>query len=229
MAARSSRTLATIRSAAASSAICCITFASGDFVEILLRDARSVDELAFAIGALAHYTNDNVGHPEAVNRGVAIAFPKLRLKFGDHVTYVEAPAQHVIVEFSFDVMQAAGGTYLPQAYQQFIGFRVATDLLARAFVETYGLEMQAVFADADRSIATYRYAVSEIIPSLTEAAWRDKHDEMSDSIPTCSAPGSCSAMAAPHSSASTGATTSAPDGSHDFSGSSIASSRRSGR
>ena len=52
------------------------------------------------------------------------------------------------------------------------------DLLARAFVETYGLEMQAVFADADRSIATYRYAVSEIIPSLTEAAWRDKHDEI---------------------------------------------------
>ena len=29
---------------------------SGDFVETLLRDARNVDELAFAIGALAHYT-----------------------------------------------------------------------------------------------------------------------------------------------------------------------------
>src|SRR5262245_19694412 len=31
---------------------------SGDFVETLLRDARDVDELAFALGALAHYAND---------------------------------------------------------------------------------------------------------------------------------------------------------------------------
>ena len=107
-----------------------------------------------------------------------LAYPKLRLKFGDQVTYVDAPKQHVIVEFSFDVVQAAGGTYLPEAYQRFIGFRVASGLLQRAFQETYGLEMKDVFADMDRSIATYRYSVSEIIPALTEAAWRDKHDEI---------------------------------------------------
>jgi len=151
---------------------------SGDFVEALLRDARDIDELAFAVGALAHYANDNTGHPEGVNRSVPMAYPKLRLKFGDQVTYVDAPKQHVIVEFSFDVVQAAGGTYLPEAYQRFIGFRVASSLLQRAFQETYGLEMKDVFADMDRSIATYRYSVSEIIPALTEAAWRDKHDEI---------------------------------------------------
>jgi hypothetical protein len=151
---------------------------SGDFVEALFRDARTLDEYAFAVGALAHYANDNTGHPEAVNLAVPIAFPKLRARFGDRITYVQAPAQHVIVEFSFDVVEAAGGTYLPEAYQQFIGFRVATPLLERAFVETYGLEMRDVLADMDRSINTYRYSVSQIIPALTDAAWRDKHDEI---------------------------------------------------
>jgi len=151
---------------------------SGDFVEALLRDARDIDELAFAVGALAHYANDNTGHPEAVNRSVPLAYPKLALKFGDQVTYVEAPKQHVIVEFSFDVVQAADGTYVPEAYQRFIGFRVASSLLQRAFQETYGLQMKDVFADMDRSVATYRYSVSEIIPALTEAAWRDKHDDI---------------------------------------------------
>jgi hypothetical protein len=151
---------------------------SGDFVEALLRDAKTLDELSFAIGALAHYANDNTGHPEAVNLAVPLAFPKLRVKYGDVVTYVDAPKQHVIVEFSFDVVQAAGGAYLPETYQRFVGFRVATDLLQRAFAETYGLEMRNVFADMDRSITTYRYAVNEIIPALTTAAWREKRDEI---------------------------------------------------
>jgi hypothetical protein len=151
---------------------------SGDFVESLLRDARTLDELAFAVGALAHYANDNTGHPEAVNRAVAMAFPKLRRKFGNTVTYVDAPAKHVLVEFSFDVVQTAGGAYLPETYQRFIGFRVATPLLERAFRETYGLEIREVFQDMDRSIATYRYSVSQIIPALTKAAWRDKREEI---------------------------------------------------
>jgi hypothetical protein len=36
---------------------------SGDFVEALLREAKTVDELAFALGAVAHYASDNIGHP----------------------------------------------------------------------------------------------------------------------------------------------------------------------
>src|SRR5262245_23408668 len=47
---------------------------SGDFVESLLRHARDVDEFAFALGALAHYANDNSGHPEAVNRAVPMIY-----------------------------------------------------------------------------------------------------------------------------------------------------------
>ena len=43
---------------------------SGDFVESLIRGARDVNEYAFALGALAHYTSDTTGHPLAVNRAV---------------------------------------------------------------------------------------------------------------------------------------------------------------
>jgi len=84
----------------------------------------------------------------------------------------------VIVEFSFDVVQAASGAYVSDAFRSFIGFRVASDLLERAFLETYGLAMKELFADPDRAIASYRYAISQIVPVLTEAAWRDKHEEI---------------------------------------------------
>src|SRR5262249_5349840 len=60
---------------------------TGDFVVTLIRDARDVNELAFALGALAHYTADSNGHALAVNPSVAIIYPKLRLKYGDRVTY----------------------------------------------------------------------------------------------------------------------------------------------
>ncbi|MFZ0817158.1 MAG: zinc dependent phospholipase C family protein, partial [Candidatus Sulfotelmatobacter sp.] len=36
---------------------------SGDFVINLLKEASDLDEYAFALGALAHYSADNCGHP----------------------------------------------------------------------------------------------------------------------------------------------------------------------
>src|SRR5438445_13739608 len=48
---------------------------SGDFVIELMNDAHGINELAFALGALAHYASDNVGHP-VVNTAVALGFPK---------------------------------------------------------------------------------------------------------------------------------------------------------
>src|ERR1700690_3792398 len=57
-------------------------FGSGDFVRELLRESQDADEIAVALGALAHYTSDISGHP-AVNQSVAIQYPKLRAKFGD--------------------------------------------------------------------------------------------------------------------------------------------------
>ncbi len=148
---------------------------SGDFVEALIRDARDANEYAFALGALAHYAADNTGHPEATNLALPMMYPILRRKFGNEVTYAEAPKEHVIVEFSFDVMQTIGGRYLPAAYRQFVGFEVAKGLLERAFRETYGLEMKDVFGDEDLAIGSYRYAISQIVPALTETAWKQKH------------------------------------------------------
>jgi len=157
---------------------------SGDFVETMIREARDVDEYAFALGALAHYAADNTGHPEAVNRAVALMFPKLKAKYGDSVTYAKSPARHVLVEFSFDVVQAAAGTYASDAYHTYIGFEVAKPLLARAFAGTYALEMNDVFLfDEDLAIGTYRHSLSQTIPEITRVAWRDKAEEIQKLIP----------------------------------------------
>jgi hypothetical protein len=156
---------------------------SGDFVATMVSQARTPEEYAFALGAVAHYAADNTGHPAAVNRVVAMLFPKLRTKYGDVVTYVDAPAQHVTVEFSFDVIRAAGGHYLPDAYRSFVGFEVSRPLLARAFLATYAMQMSDVMGDDDLAFGTYRYALRELYPSLTEVAWRDKHDEIVKQLP----------------------------------------------
>src|SRR6478736_6023502 len=57
---------------------------SGDFVRELLLQSQDVNEYAFALGALSHYASDIAGHP-AVNRSVAIQYPKLRAKYGKSV------------------------------------------------------------------------------------------------------------------------------------------------
>jgi hypothetical protein len=156
---------------------------TGDFVQAMLDDAQDVDEYAFALGALAHYASDNTGHPEAVNRSVPLLFPKLRNKYGDRVTYVQSPASHVITEFSFDIVQVAGGGYAPESYHAFIGFQVARPVLERAFKDVYGLEVKDVIRDEDIAISTYRHAVSELIPALTRTAWRDKKEEIAQLTP----------------------------------------------
>ena len=80
---------------------------SGDFVVSLLKNARNVNELAFAIGALSHYVGDSIGHSQAVNPSTALTFPGLERKYGPIVTYEEDPTAHVRTEFGFDVAQIA--------------------------------------------------------------------------------------------------------------------------
>jgi hypothetical protein len=151
---------------------------SGDFVETMVRESQTLEEYAFALGALAHYASDTSGHPLATNRAVPLMYPKTRAKFGDEVTYAQDPARHVMVEFSFDVAQVAAGKYQADAYRRFIGFEVAKPVLERAFAQTYGIEMKDVFLDEDLAIGTYRFAVSKLIPDLTRAAAGDKEDEI---------------------------------------------------
>ncbi|HEX5434528.1 MAG TPA: zinc dependent phospholipase C family protein [Candidatus Angelobacter sp.] len=150
---------------------------SGDFVMEMVRQAHSADELAFALGALAHYVADTNGHP-TINRSVPREFPKLRRKFGDVITYSDDPASHIQTEFGFDVLEVAKQRYTSQAYHDFIGFQVAQPLLDRAFLATYGLELKSVLKDEDRAIGSYRRAISVWFPRFTQAALITKKDEL---------------------------------------------------
>ena len=156
---------------------------TGDFVEALLRDSSTLDEYAFALGALAHYAADNYGHSIATNHAVPILYPKLKIKFGDDVAYDQAPVEHLKTEFGFDVVQVAKGRYAPDAYRDFIGFQVSQDLLVRAFRETYCLDIKSIFTSYDLALGTYRRAVGDVIPKLTEAAWAEKRDDIQKDIP----------------------------------------------
>jgi len=105
---------------------------SGDFVHELLLQSQDVNEYAFALGALAHYASDVTGHP-AVNRAVAIQYPKLKAKFGNSVRYAQSKAAHLKTEFGFDTVQVAKNRYASQQYHDFIGFKVSKALLERTF------------------------------------------------------------------------------------------------
>ena len=142
---------------------------SGDFVAALIRDSTDPNELAFALGALAHYCGDVDGHP-TVNEVVPQQNPKLRAKYGPIVTYDENPVAHVRTEFGFDVVEVAHGRYNQQNYRDFIGFQVAKPLMDRAFLETYGIPVDSLMKDEDLAIGSYRWAVSSLIPKMTKVA-----------------------------------------------------------
>ena len=156
---------------------------SGDFVQALLRDARDLDEYAFAVGALAHYAADNNGHRIGTNRAVPILYPRLGKKYGDTVAYEKDPLAHVKTEFGFDVLEVAQERYAPDSYHDFIGFEVAQELLDRAFLETYGLELKNVLLDEEKALNSYRHNVSKMIPRATKIAWSLKKDEIKDDLP----------------------------------------------
>jgi len=154
---------------------------SGDFVAALLREAKSLDEFAFALGTLAHYASDRIGH-QTINRITPMVYPKLRRKFGDVVTYEDSPTYHLRTEFAIDVLQTSRGLYAPDSYHDFIGFEVSQDLLERAFEDTYGFPLKEIINE-DMAIGTYRFAVGSVIPELTKIAWSSKSDEIKKAKP----------------------------------------------
>lgn len=157
---------------------------SGDFVLALIQYSTNLNEYAFALGALSHYAADNSGHLLATNRAVALIYPKLANKYGVLVPYEEEPSAHMKVEFGFDVDQVAKGHYAPDAYHNFIGFKVAKPLLERAFARTYGIEMSSIFLRVDLALGSYRHGVSKVIPRMTKVAWHLKKDEIQYSHPS---------------------------------------------
>jgi hypothetical protein len=142
---------------------------SGDFVVELLRESQDVNEYAFALGALSHYTADINGHP-AVNQAVAIHYPKLRAKFGRSVRYADDTTAHLKTEFGFDTLQVAKNRYAPEQYHDFIGFQVSEPLLDRVFPVTYGLQLKDVLTHEDLAVGSYRFSVSRLIPEMTQVA-----------------------------------------------------------
>jgi Zinc dependent phospholipase C len=159
---------------------------SGDFIANLVNDATDLDEYAFALGALAHYSADNLGHP-TVNRAVAMEFPKLRKKFGDEVTYADNPKAHIRTEFGFDVAQVAKNRYTSDRYHDFIGFEISKSVLERAFQDTYGIPLSDVLSKEDLAIGTFRRAISKIIPEMTRVALVARQKELVAETPNFNA------------------------------------------
>jgi hypothetical protein len=150
---------------------------SGDFVRELIVQSQDADEYAFALGALAHYVSDIAGHP-AVNQSVSLQYPKLRAKFGNSVRYAEDHTAHLKTEFGFDMVQVAKNRYASQQYHDFIGFQVSKGLLERSFPIVYGVELKDVLTHEDMAVGSYRFAVSRMIPQMTQVALRTHKKEI---------------------------------------------------
>ena len=155
---------------------------SGDFVRELLLQSLDVNEYAFALGALSHYASDIAGHP-AVNQAVAIEYPKLRAKFGKSVRYAQDKTAHLKTEFGFDTVQVAKNRYASEKYHDFIGFQVSRSLLERAFPVVYGVELKDVLAHEDLAVGSYRFAVSRLIPQMTQVALQTHKKEFMRETP----------------------------------------------
>lgn len=148
---------------------------SGEMVTSLFTNAANINQYAFAIGFLSHYNADNYGHSLATNRSVGLVYPKLAEKFGSSINYAQNKIGHVRMEFGFDVLQVARGNYASLSYRDFIGFKVDTAVLSKAFSETYGLDINKVFSNHfGRSVETFRWVVANVFPLLTRQAWASK-------------------------------------------------------
>ena len=156
---------------------------SGDFVSELILESKNANEYAFALGALSHYASDSAGHP-AINRSVAIAYPKLRAKYGGSVRYAQDKSAHLKTEFGFDTLQVAKNRYAPTQYHDFIGFEVSVPLLERVFPVVYGLELNDVLKHEDLAIGSYRFSISRVIPQMTQVALKTHKKELIHETPT---------------------------------------------
>src|SRR6202049_641357 len=155
---------------------------SGDFVRELLLQSQDANEYAFALGALAHYVSDITGHP-AVNQAVSIQYAKLRAKYGNSVRYAEDHTAHLKTEFGFDMVQVAKNRYASQQYHDFIGFQVSKPLLERTFPIVYGVELKDVLTHEDLAVGSYRFAISRLIPQMTQVALRTHKKDMMKETP----------------------------------------------
>jgi hypothetical protein len=141
---------------------------SGDFIVALFRNSKNADELAFAIGALSHYISDSIGHPEATNIAVPLAFPALKKQYGPTVSYAQGKHQHVQIEFGFDIDQMAHQRVAPLRFQRHVGLKVPVRLLSESFYQTYGVTHFSG-NNGRFNVREYRFAVHAFIPRVAGA------------------------------------------------------------
>jgi len=67
-------------------------------------------------------------------------------------------------------VQVAKNRYASQQYHDFIGFQVSKALLERVFPVVYGVELKDVLTHEDLAIGSYRFAISRLIPHMTQVA-----------------------------------------------------------
>ncbi|MBT9330761.1 zinc dependent phospholipase C family protein [Paracidobacterium acidisoli] len=142
---------------------------TGDFISNMIHDARNVNELAFALGALSHYVGDTVGHSEATNPSTAIVFPNLEKQYGPEVTYEESPHAHIRTEFAFDIDELSSRRFAPASYLRHVGLRVSRRVLEEAFYQTYGLRLHDVLGNEFASFRSYRSSVENLLPRFAYA------------------------------------------------------------
>ncbi len=163
---------------------------SGEMVNALLKEASTLNELAFALGFLSHYHADNFGHHMATNRTVPMLYPKVQRRHGNYVTYADDALSHMRTEFGFDVLELASGNYASQSYREYIGFEVDTAVLSRAFTAVYGLDIYAVHDQHFyRSVETFRWLVANVLPLMTRQAWATKKKAIRAADSTATAQG----------------------------------------
>jgi hypothetical protein len=144
---------------------------TGDFVQALFQESRDMNDYAFALGALSHYSADIEGHSVGVNRAVPLLYPRLRRKYGDVMTWEDSPYAYVLTEFGFDTLEVVAGHIAPQKYHEWVGFRVSQPVLRRAFLRTYGLELPDQTLSLRLALFSYREMAGKFIPEMTEVAW----------------------------------------------------------
>src|SRR6185312_11160322 len=104
--------------------------------------------------------------------------PKLRAKYGKSVRYAQDKTAHLKTEFGFDTVQVAKNRYASQQYHDFIGFQVSKPLLERVFPVVYGMELKDVLTHEDMAVGSYRFAVSRLIPQMTDVALQTHKKEL---------------------------------------------------
>jgi zinc dependent phospholipase C len=160
---------------------------AGDFVNALATDASTPQEYAFALGALAHYEADRIGHPEATNRAVAVMYPKLAKEHGERVTYADSPSAHLETEFRFDILQVARRAEIPGLFEHAMDFQVPRALLERVFRKVYGLELDDLFTSYEVALGTYRWGFRTLLEEATGIAWELYRGDIASLEPTATA------------------------------------------